>query len=515
MKKTILSILLIAIAVVFIATVFSENEMPTDQQEVIDPTPDEPEEPYIPDIPDDPQVPDEPDEPDEPVINPATITIKKAIVGDIWCVRCDYMDGETFHAGGGIWKRDVISNPAGNLGDEGHRSNKCGSIDNWVIWVGTDGVPYRMDEIKSGATGGTLPTVLYKPRYELTDEEILSLTPEDSDMVWKYSQNFIDTMNFSDIKIGQRLYWTTQSGSRVWYHTGVPFKSSPSFVLFVNGTGYPLVAGESVEINDLLPGIYEISEQESPEFYLGEVTSSGEIESQNEWTVNVVIHDGENVSIDWPNVVITPPPKESPEPPSPPEVPTATPTLGPDETPTPTPTPTHTPTPTPSPTPTPAIELDGVKVWDDMNNKDRVRPKTITVHLYANNTLIKTVDVSIEQTTDVDGVWYYYLGEFPKYDASGDEIQYSIQEDEVRGYEIHYRGLNVINYHTTYTPRPPKPTPSPTPVPTDNPVIIPVVPDDLPQPKVPKAPFYDEEIFDYDTALGILLEINHVGDCFD
>lgn len=140
-----------------------------------------------------------------PAPAPASITVTKKVVGELWHIRCDYMDGETFQAGGGIWKRDVIKNPDGVLSKEGHRSNKCGDDDHWVIWVGADGVPYRMDEIKSGATGGTLPTLIYRPRYNLSTSEILSMQAGDEDLVWRYSQNFIDVMPWSDIQIGQRL----------------------------------------------------------------------------------------------------------------------------------------------------------------------------------------------------------------------------------------------------------------------------------------------------------------------
>ena len=164
-------------------------------------------------IPDpDPEPEPEPDP--DPVYG--SVTVNKQLVGDIWHIRCDYMDGTDFHAGGGIWKRDLISNPEGELSQEGHRSNKCGNDDNWVIWVGTDGTPYRMDEIKSGATGGTLPTVIYSPRYNLTTDEIRNMSVDDTDMIWRYSQNFIDVMNWSDIRIGQRMYWTTASGGHVW-----------------------------------------------------------------------------------------------------------------------------------------------------------------------------------------------------------------------------------------------------------------------------------------------------------
>ena len=481
-------------------------------------------------------------------LNTASVTVTKKVVGEIWHIRCDYMDGETFHAGGGIWKRDVISNPSGNLGDEGHRSNKCGDAEHWVIWVGADGIPYRMDEIKSGATGGTLPTVVYRPRYNLSDSEIMSLDPSDENLVWRYSQNFIDPMNWSDIHVGQRVYWTTQSGNRVWYHTGVPYKSKPSFVLFVDGVGYPLISGESVEINDLLPGIYEISENSNPEYYLGEVTSDGVIQQQDDWTVSIVLRPGDNTHVEWPNVVITPPPADSPKPPPTPDVPS------------PTPTETPEPTPSPTPTPTPVVDIDGYKIWDDGGNADGARPDKITINLYAGDNLVMSVDATASETDAASGMWSYYFGGLPKVDENGDEIIYTVREDPVDGYEPHYRGSSIINSRVTpapatptdltptppvetptetpaptptasQTPEPtptsspspapteeptptPKPTPSPTPTPTLPAVIIPHVPADQPQPNVPKPPFYII-IVEYDTALGLQLSVNHAGDCFD
>ena len=412
----------------------------------------------------------------------SSLIVTKKLSGEIWHIRCDYMDGETFTAGGGIWKRDVIKNPEGNLSREGHRSNKCGDAEHWVIWVGTDGVPYRMDEIKSGATGGTLPTIVYRPRYELSTSEIMSLDPSDPDLVWKYSQNFIDLMEWSDIQIGQRLYWTTQNGNQVWYHTGIPYKAIPTFVIYVNGTGYPLIAGESVEINDLLPGIYDISEDSNPDYYLGEVTSSGEITGQEEWTVSLVINEGENVYVDWENIVLTPPPDNSPTPPGTPEVTT------------PTPSPTPTPTPTPSPSPTPGIELYGYKVWNDEEDADSIRPSSVTVSLYANGQFVESVNVAASEDDEVSSMWSYYFGYYPEVDENGDKIEYTVVESPVDEYSVQYRGMNVINVHETYTPTPvitetptptPTPTETPTEAPTDSPTPVPTntpttVPTDTP-----------------------------------
>lgn len=528
---------------------------------------------------------------DEQEPQTSSVVVTKKLVGEIWHIRCDYMDGETFVAGGGIWKRDVISNIEGALGAEGHRSNKCGDAEHWVIWVGADGVPYRMDEIKSGATGGTLPTIVYRPRYNLSTSDIMALSPSTPDINWKYSQNFIDPMDWSNIRIGERLYWTTQNGNQVWYHTGIPYRATPTFMIFVDGVGYPLIAGESVEINDLLPGIHAISESSDPSYYLGDVVSSGDITGQDEWTVSISISEGETVSIDWPNVVITPPPDNSPPPPPTPVVETATPTptATPEVTYTPSPSPTASPTPSPSPSPspTPVIDVEGHKIWDDGENADGVRPASIVVRLYAGTDIVKSVEVTASNSDTVASMWTYRFGDLPKYDDNGNEIVYTIREDPVDEYETVYRGLNVINSHPTYSPTPdptetpeptptatpvptatptdlptntptqaptpspeptptqtptpaptdtpaptpsptmppsatppptatPSPTPTPTPTPAPDPVHIPVVPSDQPQPNVPRPPFTKLiDIFDYETALGLQLMINHVGDSFD
>ena len=111
-------------------------------------------------------------EPADPNPEPASMTITKTVNGGLWRVRCDYMDVDgqdmykVLHINNTEWKRDWIKNPTGVTSKEGHRLNKCGDAENWVIWT-TNGVAYRMDEIKSGATGSTLPTVVYRPRVEM------------------------------------------------------------------------------------------------------------------------------------------------------------------------------------------------------------------------------------------------------------------------------------------------------------------------------------------------------------
>ena len=460
----------------------------------------------------------------------SSLFVTKKLVGEIWHIRCDYMDGETFHAGGGIWKRDVIKNPEGNLSKEGHRSNKCGDAEHWVIWVGTDGVPYRMDEIKSGATGGTLPTIIYHSRYNLSSEEIYGMQPSDTDLVWRYSQNFIDPMPWTEIQIGQRLYWTTQNGSQVWYHTGIPYKSTPTFMIFVDGVGYPLIAGESVEISDLLPGIHEISEDADTAYYLGEITSTGEITGQNEWTVNIVINEGEDTYIDWPNVVITPPPQNSPNPPPPPEVstnpPEETETPVPEETETPEPEETEEPTPSPTPeetevpeeeTPVPTPEetatvTPGITDPPTPVVTDTPAPTPAPTYTPAptrrptNTPVPLTPEPTEPQTPRPTDTPAPEPTIPPTYEPT---VPPTAEPALTPTIEPTEEPTSV----PTNTPKP-KPTPTATPEPPEFPIHFPEIPKNIPQPNMPKPPFF-KVLNDYETALGITLMINHVGDCFD
>ena len=162
-------------------------------------------------------------EPDpEPDPKPGKITITKTVNGQLWRVGCDYMDVDgqdtcdVRHINSTLWKRDWITNPEGVTSEEGHRKNKCGDDEHWVIWVGTNGVPYRMDEIKSGATGGTLPTVVYRTKEAMTDEEIANVgNPDRPECLAKYKQNFQEPMSYADIRVGERIYWITFNNGRI------------------------------------------------------------------------------------------------------------------------------------------------------------------------------------------------------------------------------------------------------------------------------------------------------------
>lgn len=265
----------------------------------------------------------------EPDPEPGKITITKTVNGGLWRVGCDYMDVpgqktcDVKKISGCLWKRDWITNTNGVTSLEGHRNNKCGDHENWVIWVGTNGVPYRMDEIKSGATGGTLPTVVYRTKAPMTDEEIANIgNPDRPECLAKYKQNFQETMSYADIRVGERLYWITFNNGRIWYHTGIPYEAEPTFVISVDGVPYTLTGGQTVEIADLELGLHEITESENPLYTLGPVVSTvpgRTVQPENGWTVQILVNAGDDIALTWPN--IQPPPGTPPTPPSPPDVP--------------------------------------------------------------------------------------------------------------------------------------------------------------------------------------------------
>ncbi len=100
------------------------------------------------------------------------------------------------------------------------------------------------------------------------------------------------------------------------------------------------------------------------------------------------------------------------------------------------------------------VEIAGTKVWDDTSNQDGKRPQFVTLHLYANDVLIDSLDVTTEEhEVNDDDVWDFTFGEFDKY-ANGKEIEYTIIEDAVEGYETTIEGNVADGFVITnsYTP---------------------------------------------------------------
>jgi hypothetical protein len=235
-----------------------------------------------------------------------------------------------------------INNPDHNTSKEGHRSNHCGNRENLVLFVSDEGVAISLYQLKSGSTGGTLPSIMYRAPSDLAHipegQFIYDPTdPNDTMTARLINEVFIpsNVMPFSDINLveGERLFWISQNGKQVWHHTGVLKKTTPRFAFVINGEPYTLGVGESITLTEVEEGLLEIEEIAAANYKMVEIV-------QDEEGNYVVINE------------IDPPNKPTPTPPPPivTNTPTPTPT---GETPTPSPTPTESPTPSPTPTESP------------------------------------------------------------------------------------------------------------------------------------------------------------------
>ena len=459
-----------------------------------------------------------------------TIQVTKILKGEIWQVRCDVMDNTTYQAGGGYWYPD-ITNHEHLTSKEGHRSNHCGDWENWVLFVDDNGVATGLYQLKSGSTGGTLPSIMYRAPSRLANVPESQLIydptdPYDEMNAYLLEHVFIpsNVMPFRDIPLqeGQRLFWISQNGKQVWHHTGVLRKTHPRFAIVINGTPYTLGVGDTIQIDDVEEGLLQVEEIATANYKLETVTKAPD---GNYSIINIVDDPG----------------RPSPTPP-------------PAITPSPTPT-DFTPTASPSPTPTPVIDIQGQKIWDDNKDADGIRPDSIIVILLVDNNEIDRQMV----TANKEGKWYYAFTGLPEYNDEGEIIGYTISEEAVEGYTMEHLGKNLVNVHPTFTPSPtstptptptptatptptltPSPTPTITPQPTFTPTPTPTVsptpspkstdtpmptstptptPTPTPKPTIPgKQPKRPREIITiegYDTPLGVDIYINHVGDCFD
>ena len=93
---------------------------------------------------------------------------------------------------------------------------------------------------------------------------------------------------------------------------------------------------------------------------------------------------------------------------------------------------THTPATT---------EVSGTKTWADNENSVGLRPDSITVNLLANGTKVASQKVTAESD------WNYSFTDLPKY-ANGNEITYTVTEDNVANYTPTYDGYNITNNYT-------------------------------------------------------------------
>ena len=96
-----------------------------------------------------------------------------------------------------------------------------------------------------------------------------------------------------------------------------------------------------------------------------------------------------------------------------------------------------------------AISVKGYKYWEDDSNRDGARPQSITLNLYADGDLIKTMDITAENAIDEAGnVWAYEFKDLPRY-IDGHLVHYSVSEVAVPNYTLRVEGFDL---HNTYTP---------------------------------------------------------------
>ena len=91
------------------------------------------------------------------------------------------------------------------------------------------------------------------------------------------------------------------------------------------------------------------------------------------------------------------------------------------------------------------IEISGAKTWDDDDNRDGVRPESITINLLADGEILDTI-----KATEADG-WAWTFTDLYKYRDGGVEIVYTITEETVDGYETVIEDFNVTNIHEIET----------------------------------------------------------------
>lgn len=87
------------------------------------------------------------------------------------------------------------------------------------------------------------------------------------------------------------------------------------------------------------------------------------------------------------------------------------------------------------------VNVKGKIIWKDNSDKNKQRPKTVTVILYANNKQFKAMEIQGN-----DDEWTFEFDKLPKNDENGNAYTYTIKEKALN----HYRG-DVDGYTLTNT----------------------------------------------------------------
>jgi len=216
------------------------------------------------------------------------LVINKQLITHIWHTECDVMGNQA-------WVPD-IDNPTGDRSREGHRLDHCGQPGNWIIYLDENGTPYMLEERNAGgANGGTLTARFYSDG--------------------TYSQE----IGIGDINLNERIYFTTendyQGRHQVWHHSGIAYPENPTFKFYIGDDVYELHAGETLTIENLPAGTYQIVEEYNPEFYPSTVSVGFELDEYSNVVATATINPDQTTQVDFVNERITERPEPTPTPP--------------------------------------------------------------------------------------------------------------------------------------------------------------------------------------------------------
>ena len=103
-----------------------------------------------------------------------------------------------------------------------------------------------------------------------------------------------------------------------------------------------------------------------------------------------------------------------------------------------------------------SIEISGEKTWE-YGEHIVALPANIALRLKNGNTVAAIAMVA----PDENGKWLYTFSGIPKYDSDGNEINYTVEEIPVEGWNPSYDGYHIVN---AYVPPPTEPTETTKPV---------------------------------------------------
>ena len=223
----------------------------------------------------------------EDVTGYGNLVINKQLITHIWHTECDVMGNQA-------WVPD-IDNPTGDRSREGHRLDHCGQPGNWIIYLDENGTPYMLEEKNAGgANGGTLTARFYS------------------------DGTYTQEIGIDDINLNERIYFTTendyQGRHQVWHHSGIAYPENPTFKFYIGDGVYELHAGETLTLENLPAGTYQIVEEYNPEFYPSSVSVGFELDENSNVIATATVNSDQTTEVDFVNERITERPEPTPTP---------------------------------------------------------------------------------------------------------------------------------------------------------------------------------------------------------